>query len=186
MKGKGITFKLGLAITIIILVVLIPLGYVINHVLQNYFIAKAYEDLSLQCQRLVDLITNDELNASSMVVNTMKITNNHVMLLDPSGKTVVQSNPEEHVHEMISAEDWMTLQSGSFIKKQITNTSPHFILVGQPIIYNEKFSGSILILSSTEGITESIVQVRKFVGLSVLGAILLALAFTLVFVRKFS
>lgn len=186
MKHKGITFKLGLAITVIILLVLIPLGYVINHVLQNYFFAKAYEDLSLQCRRLVDIITNDELNATSMVVNTLKITNNHVMLLDGSGKTVVQSNPEEHVHEMISKEDWRALQSGSFIKKQITNTRPNYILVGQPIIYNGKFSGSILILSSTERIAESIAQVRKFVGLSVLGAILLALAFTIVVVRRLS
>lgn len=186
MKRKGITFKLGLAITMIILLVLIPLGYVINYILKNYFIAKAFEDLSLQCERLVNMITNDELNASYMVLNTMKITNNHVMLLDASGKTVVQSNPEEHVHEMISVGDWQVLQSGSFIKKQITNTNPNFLLVGQPIIYKGKFSGAILILSSTEEISDSIAQVGKFVGLSVLGAILLALVFTLVFVRKFS
>ena len=186
-KFNSIPVKLGLAIIMLILVILFPLGYVLDNVLRNYFFSRTYQELTIQGERIVDLITNNnDIDASKMIVNTMKITDHSLFLLDSSGEIVVQSNAELNINEVLFTNDWLVLRSGSSINKQITSTNPNYLLVGEPVIYNSIYSGSVLILSSTEEINRSISQVKNFIWLTGLGAIFLALGFTIVVVRKFS
>lgn len=187
MKWNSIVVKLSVAIVFIILGVLLPLGYVINNVLINYFNKKALQDVSMQSERLVEIITtNKNSMAPNLIVTIMKLTNNHVVLLDAAKQIIVHSNPTQENVDFLQDSDWDALQKGNSIQRKINMGQQEFILVANPIVYKGNFSGAVYVFSSTAEIEQSISLVRRVIWLSAGGAVLLAIVFTLIFVRKFS
>lgn len=182
---NSIILKLGLAIIFLLLVVLFPLGYVVDKVFSTFYYQKAVQNLDVQSDKIVELITsNKNPEVVPSIIIAMNMANNGVALLNSSRQVVTKANTTLNIGDMILEDDWAKLVRGSSIVNHWI--SPGFILVGKPVIYDGHFNGAVLMVTSTEDIQSSISQIRNVLFLTGLGAILLALGFTLILVRRLS
>ncbi|MEW9668057.1 ATP-binding protein [Ammoniphilus sp. 3BR4] len=182
---NSIVLKLGSAIIFLLLVVLFPLGYVVDKVFSTFYYQKAVQNLDVQSDKIVELITsNKNPEVVSSIIVTMEMTNNRVALLNSSKQVVTKANTTLNIEDMLSEDDWDKLMRGSSIVNHWI--SPDFILVGKPVIYDGHFNGAVLMVTSTEDIQSSVSQIRNVLILTGIGAILLALGFTVILVRRLS
>lgn len=182
---KSVVVKMGLSIIFLLLVVLFPLGYVVNGVFSTFYYQKAYQEMETQSNKLVRLISGvTDATAAPSIVLAMDMVNAGVILLDETKKQVAKTNTNIQTQELITDDEWKALKAGGSLSKNWA--SPGYALIGKSIIKNGIFSGAVLLVKSAEDIETSLVQIRNTLLFIGLGGILLALGFTMILVRKLS
>ena len=190
MIWNRIVIKLGGSIIVLFLVVLLPLGFVIDQIFSGFYYNHVREEIDQLSSRYVQSIINSR---NLMMVNIMKMmaefSQVNLYVVDAEGKVLVNSGvPGLAVGSYIYREEVKALASGKSIEKEYKHppSGSHFLVSGKPLIKGNNFYGGIYILSSINEIDQSIRKVRSLLFLSGVGAFFLALGFTFILSRKLS
>lgn len=190
MNVNRIVIKLGSTMILLFLVVLLPLGYVINQIFSGFY----YNQVQQHIERLAARYANEVATSrSTMTVNMIEMMSSFsdvkMMVVDAEGKVMANSGvawkpqsspiPEEEMQELIR---------GRALEMEMVDpgSGERFLASGQPIIVGQHFYGAVYVLSSVNGIDQSLQKVRQSLILSGIGAFFLALGFTFVLSRKLS
>ena len=186
MKWDKIVLKLGGIIMILFLVVLLPLGFVVNQIFSGFYLSEIQEETEVLSQRYARIITSLENPMThSMFESLADLTNKEVIIIDKEKKEVTNSGVSGFA---ISEREFNELLSGHSITKQFEETTNKhkFYVSGHPISTSDDFIGAVFVLTSVDGIYDSVSKVRNFLFLSGIGALFLALGFTFMISRKMS
>jgi signal transduction histidine kinase len=191
MNLNRVDVKLGATIILLFLVVLLPLGFVIDQIFSGFYYNKVQEETDQLSSRYANILAQ---NRNAMTVHMIKMmaefSDIKLFITDPQGNIVASTDlPASFFKESTILEDEQkVLSSGQPVEKIYKDPSSgdHYLVYGKPAIDRNTFYGGVYILSSIEDVYRSVQNVRYLLVLSGVGALFLALGFTFVFSRKLS
>ncbi|MGJ9385398.1 ATP-binding protein [Salipaludibacillus sp. CF4.18] len=190
MKVNRIAIKLGSTITLLLLVVLLPLGFVIDQIFSGFYYGQVQEDIDQQSSYYATALADSENSMMVQMIEMMsELSQVKLYIVDTEGEIIANSSvPGLSKGSFIPEEEMNTLSRGNTIKKEYEarTTGSRFLVSGSPIYDGDTFYGGIYVLSSIDSIYESIQKVRQMLVLSGIGTFFLALGFTVVLSRKLS
>lgn len=191
MNIHRVDLKLGATIILLFLIVLLPLGFVIDQIISSFYYRQVEQDVEQLSSRYADVLsTNYNSTAIHMIELMATFSQENLYIVDDKGNIIVSTSlPMGLLNETtISEEELNTLFNRKPIKKMVEDTlsMEHYMVYGKPIIDDTEFYGGVYVFASIEEIYRSVAKVRYLLILSGVGALFLALGFTFVFSRKLS
>ena len=190
MKWNSIVVKLGASILVIVLIILLPLGFIINEIFSGFYYSKMQEQIHELSNRYANSITSlEDKNILHMFELLADMTDQEIVIVDDQGIVVANSGiPSLSKGERIDANDISLLRENSVIEKEYYDEvlNQRFLSVERPIFAQNRFIGGIFVLASIDEIYQSIELIRNLIILAGIGAIFLALGFTFIVSRKLS
>lgn len=184
MKWNSIVIKLGASIIFIVLIILFPLGFIINEIFSGFYYSKIQEQIHELTNRYANsIMTLEDENILHMFELLANLTDQEIVIVDEQGIVVANSGiPSLSKGERIDANDISLLRNNSVIEKEYYDEilDKRFLSVGRPIFAQNHFIGGIFVLASIDEIHQSIHIIRNLIILTGIGAILLALGFTFI------
>ncbi|GAB7386266.1 HAMP domain-containing sensor histidine kinase [Bacillaceae bacterium] len=175
---------------LLFLVVLLPLGFVIDKIFAGFAFSQVQEDIDRLSSRYAEAIAQAKSPKIIHMIGTMaEFSHVSLYIVDAKGKIVANAGvPGLPEGSWISREEVGMLARGNSIQKEYEDplSGKRFLVSGKPIITEGGFYGGVYVLSSIEAIHQSVQRVRHLLILSGMGAFFLALGFTFVLSRKLS
>ncbi|MDQ0339070.1 signal transduction histidine kinase [Caldalkalibacillus uzonensis] len=189
MNLNRIDIKLGVAMMLFFLVLLLPLGFVINQIFSGFYYTKVQEETSRLSAQYAQLLANNRNEMMIPMIEMMaQFSQARVFIINPEGQVSAVANvPGLNKGDSIMMEKLDALALGQTI--QTTYTDPEgtpYYMTGTPIMDQQSFYGGVFVLSSIEGIYQSLRGVRNLLVLAGFGAFFIALGFTMVLSRSLS
>ncbi len=189
-RWNRIDIKLGGSIILLLLVVLLPLGFVIDQVFSGFYYNQVREEADKVSSRYAEILSADRnLMTLNMIEMSAYISQVSLFVVDGEGKMIMQSGLESQRDEItVSNEELYQLSIGKPVEKEYRKSSlnQQYLLYGKPIMDGNMFYRGVFVLSSLEGVNQSIQKIRSLLILSGIGAFFLALGFVFVLSRKLS
>lgn len=190
MIGNRIVFKLGGTIILLFLIVLLPVGFVIERIFSGFYfneVRDQNEQLSVHYANV--LATAPNANIIPMMEMMAGFSQVKLYIVDSRGQIIAISGvPDLIKGESIPVEESATLSQGKTIEKVYVEsaTEKRYLVFGTPIVSRGGVLGGVYVMSSLEGIDQSLQKVREMLTLAGLGAFFLALGVTYILSRKLS
>ncbi len=187
MNVNRIAIKLGVTIILLFLLVLLPLGFVINQIFSGFYYNQVQNHINQLASRYAGAIT---ASRSTMTVNMIEMMSSFsdvkMMVLD--AQMNIMANSGVSWTPQIPVNDISRLETGDAIQTEMVDptSGERFLAAGQPILADKSFYGAVYVLSSVNGIDQSLKKVQQLLMLSGVGAFFIALGFTFVLSRKLS
>lgn len=182
-----IMFKVGGTIISLFLVILLPLGFVVDQIFSGFYYNKMQAEIDQLSSRYADTIAQSSNPMTTKMIEMMgNFTGTKLVIVNSIGESIAIANlPSTISTQLITAGELKLLSRHQAIHKEVMDTSgKRFLVSGKPIIQNGTFSGGIFIFSSVDGIHETIRKIRYLIILSGIGAFFLALGFTFILSKK--
>ncbi len=184
---NSIVVKLGMAMVVLLFVVLFPLGYVVNQGFFAFYYQESLQALDRQSDKIIHIMVNSrEMGMDNHLTMAMHMVDDGVMILDSERKMVIQKNVDLNPRILVKDQDWTQLRNGNSLTKQEGEQPGQWIIMAKPLILNQQFQGVVVMATTMDAIERSVSQVQHVLILSGVGALLLALGFTVLMVRKLS
>jgi signal transduction histidine kinase len=190
MNWNRIVIKLGSTIILLFLIILLPLGFVIDQIFTGFYYQKIQQDIEQLASRYAETIASrrDPMTVS-MIEMMSEFSRIRLYIVNAEGEIVANAGvPWKPKGAFISDEESDLLSKGKTIEVEMEEpiTGDRYLASGKPILSGNQFYGAVYVLSSVEGIHLSLQKVRQLLILSGVGAFFLALGFTFVLSRKLS
>lgn len=190
MKWNRIVLKLGGTIIVLFLVVLLPLGFIINQIFSGFYYNEVEQEIDRLSTRYANTITSlKDPQILNMFETLANLTNNEIYIVNAKGEVAANSGVSGLAEEgTIPLRELKQLANGERIQKKYLepNSERKLLVSGAPIIRNGTFYGGVFVLSSIDGIARSLQKVHYLLILSGVGALFLAAGFTFILSRKLS
>ncbi|MEK8130570.1 HAMP domain-containing sensor histidine kinase [Paenibacillus filicis] len=191
MKFNRIVAKLGGAIIILFLVVLLPLGYVTNQIVSGFYYKKIQDEISESSARYAESISTiqDPIAAVRKFEEISQFTNVRMVMADDRGHIIANSGvPWAAQETVIAQEDMNAFTEAKTLLREMNSPSngDRFLVAAAPIMNGTHFRGAVYVLASTQDVRQSLRNVQELLILSGIGAFFLALGFTFILSRKLS
>lgn len=172
------------------LIVLLPVGFVIERVFSGFYMNEARSQIgqssSHYAQVLSEMMTPGIFPMIAMMADfsqiKLYIVDNHGQIIVNSGITNVKKGG------IVPVEEISALAQGETIEKVSVESSSgeRFLVSGTPIVNEQGFYGGVYVITSLEGIDQSLQKVRSMLLLAGFGTFFLALGFTYIISKKLS
>jgi signal transduction histidine kinase len=191
MKLNSIVIKLGGTFILLFLIVLLPSGFVIDQIFTGFYYNKTQEQIDQLSSRYADSIasTDNSMMAVNMIELMSEFSRILLYIVDDHGKVIANSGvPWVAIGSDVPSEEVNSIAGGKSLHKTVESpsTENRYLVSANPIIQGKNFIGAVYVLTSVEGIQQSLQKVRYLLVLSGFGALFLALGLTLVLSRKLS
>lgn len=190
MKWNSIVIKLGASIFTIILIILLPLGFIMNQIFSGFYYNKVQEQLNELSSRYAKSITSvdDEeiLHTFEVLAN---LTDQEILIVDEQGTVIANSGlPSLPKGLKIEKDDLSRLANNLVVQEELYDEliDKRYLSVGKPIISDQYFIGGIFVLASVDDIYQSVGMIKNSILLAGIGAIFLAIGFTFIVSRTLS
>ncbi|HUC91516.1 MAG TPA: HAMP domain-containing sensor histidine kinase [Paenibacillus sp.] len=190
MNANRIVVKLGVTIFSLFLVVLFPMGFVINQIFSGFYYSQVQKQIEQLASRYAAEIS---ASTSSMTVTMIEMMSAFAdvksLVVDAEGQIVANSGVSwRPLNSLIPKEEMNRLASAKAVQIEMVDpvSQERFVASGQPIVSEGRFYGAVYVLSSVDVIDRSLQKVRGSLILSGVGAFFLALGLIFVLSRKLS
>ncbi|MBL0385585.1 HAMP domain-containing histidine kinase [Tumebacillus sp. ITR2] len=178
-----ISVKLGFSIVVLFLMVYFPIGYVVDKAMTSFFYQHSFQELDSQSEQIALYIRSQgDLRRVQDLLPGLQVTSRQTFVLDADEHVIAHSGSYPTEVPSLSTQDWQTVKGSGSVQKQDTTT----VLVARPILVGETLLGAVVMTAPLEDIAASITRVRSFLLLAGIGALFLALGFTIVLSRRLS
>lgn len=188
MKWNSIVVKLGSSILIIVLIILLPLGFITQQIFLGFYYNKIQDQLIDLSNRYSHSITSiDDKDILTMFETLAKMTDQEIVIVNQQGKVVANSGLPGVVEiNKNTIRDVSSLKMGSFIKdefydKRLKNS---YLYIGRPLFSQHQFIGAIYVFSSIDQIIKSVDIVKKLLILAGIGSLMLAMGIIFMVSRR--
>lgn len=189
MKRSSIVVKLGSSILLLVLVILLPLGFVINQIFGNFYYSKVQEQVEEASDRYAKSITSLQNQQPQMFEALASVTDHEIIITDETGIVVANSGiPSISIGERISSKEIETLAKNQAIRSKYHDkiNNSRYLRVGKSINFNNESIGGVFVLASIEDLYQSLSLIKRAVILAGVGASFLAIGFTSILTHKLS
>lgn len=190
MRFNRISIKLGVTIISLLLVVLLPLGFVLNQVVSSFYYSQIEDEINTLSSNYANAITQSgTMKMVQMIETIADFSNVRLVAVDKDGQLIVSSAvPGMDTGMLVSGKQRELLARGEELRGEYVDpsTGSRYLVSAKPFFMGEFFAGGVYVLSSLEDIERSLYQLRQMFILSGAGAFLLALGIILVMSRKLS
>ncbi|MED4041154.1 sensor histidine kinase [Niallia taxi] len=190
MIWNHIVVKLGGTIVLLFLMVLLPLGFVIDRAFSGFY----YQEVQTEIEELSSfyaesIATSNNPQTPYMLEMMAEFSKIKLYIVDAQGTIIANSGiPNLVKGSLITAKELQTLSQRKSIEKEFIEPveNQKYLVSGTPIISQDQFYGGVYVISSVKTIDESIEKIRSMLWLSGIGAFFLAVAFTYILSKKLS
>jgi signal transduction histidine kinase len=189
MKWNRTVFKLGGTIILLFLIILLPLGFVIDQIFSGFYYNKVKEDNNQVASQYANLIANSRGHMTVRMIEMMAgFSQVKLYIVDDQGIIVASSGVVGiKKGSKLPATEIEVLRRGATIEnKYVDPLGSRYLVSGKPVIQDKQLQGGVFVFSSIEAIDQSVKKIRELLFLSGVGAFSLALGFTFVLSRKLS
>lgn len=184
MKYNKIFIKLSSIIMIIFLIVLLPLGFIMNKIFTNVYIEKIEQETKQVSENYENMIHSLKSMNIIMIGPLSEMINKSVILVNSDGKIIVNTGVNGF---SINTNDLNKLKTKKSINHILTIEAKHYFVSGRPLLSNQgHFIGSIFVISSLDDIYGILNRVKVLLLISSIGAFFIALGFTYIISRRLS
>jgi signal transduction histidine kinase len=174
----------------LLLIVLLPLGFVANQIVSGFYYDQVEEEIDMLSSRYANAISSSHnMRMVQMLEIMADFSDIKLFIVDETGEMIAHSSGADFGKDYsISEEELGKLSRGETVDGEHEDAASgnHFLISGKPIYVENTFSGGVYVLSSVESIDFSIYRLKQMFILSGTGAFLLALGVTLVLSRRLS
>lgn len=173
----------------LLMIVILPLGFVMNQIFSAFYSNHLHEEIGNLAKRYAETIANRRDTMTVGMIEMMSAFSDiKVLITDGQGGVIGNSGVPWREELPLSDTDRSQLRQGESIRLQITDplSGERFITIGEPIVTNGQYYGSVFVFSSVSGLDQSLFKIQQLLVLSGVGAFFLALGFTVVVSRKLS
>ncbi|WP_019153633.1 sensor histidine kinase [Robertmurraya massiliosenegalensis] len=188
MKVNGIFLKLGFIMMVLFLVILLPLGFIIDRIFLEVYSEQVHQNVNQHADKLKNTLENNFPVDSKAFDYLSSTTEGEILVFDEKGVILSNSVLEFQKGQQIQNDFLQILRKGKYFDRGYKNpeTNEEFFFVGRPLIVEGKFSGGIFVFSSIDKIHQLMHSIRNWIIVSIIGSIMLALFYTLFVSRKIS
>ncbi|TGA96918.1 HAMP domain-containing histidine kinase [Sporolactobacillus shoreae] len=187
MTINRIGLKLGAAVLVLMIVVLVSSGLAVDRLFTNFYDAQMKDNTQEVAAHFVTMAESNDTSSQSMIRAFAKFSSVRVFWLTDEGKILTFPGEKQPDLSFIRARDTERLHSGRSIAFQ--NYDRHgnrFYVIGKPVRIGKNTRSAIYIVSSMKKIDDSLQRLRNLLMLSGLGAFLLALGMILIMSKLLS
>ncbi len=181
MKKNSVVTKLGLAIMLLFLTILIPFAILIDRIFLNVYSLYLEENVRSLGDRIELVVTETMREDSNLYLDIQSLTDHELAFFNKHGIVQSEGYLEFHQGSKIS-ESWLTrLEADEYlaVERVIPETEENIYYVVKPFIKDGKFSGGVIIFSSISELHTKMHDVRDWIIRAIIGAIILALGYTI-------
>lgn len=186
MIWNRITFRLGITIVLLVLVILLPLGFILNQIFSDFY----YHEVRTKIDKLSFHYAESLAIAKdpSMLYMMAEFSQVSLYIIDSKGTVTFNIGvPHFEKGSSIPSKELQDLTQGKSIQKEFVDPlGKRYLVSGKPIQSGTQFNGGVYVVSSVEAIDQSLEKIRKMLLLLGIGAFFLALGFTYVLSKKLS
>ncbi|MFC4388630.1 ATP-binding protein [Gracilibacillus marinus] len=186
MRLNSVIFKLGATILFLQLIILIPLGYIILQLLLNYSINQTETQLVKMSEKFASQVEQiDKPENLQLLDHLTDMTETSAVILDSNGKIIFETNWHDNItNEILTGKEMELIHASETVIKDYTFNGASYLKVAQPITDEEGNKASVVLFSSFGLISNSIHNIIVLVILASLGAVVLAIGFTIFISKK--
>ncbi|MGG3987016.1 sensor histidine kinase [Bacillus smithii] len=188
MKWNRIDIKLGATIMMLFLIVLLPMGFVINQIFTGVYYKHTQEHIRQLSDRYAKAIS-DQAMTVEMIMMMADFSQVDTFVVNKEGQIIGSTGLQNIFPDYFVPDNDLTpLFEGKTVQKeyQDPSTGNRYMASGSPIFRDNKVIGGIFVLASIQGLQQSLQTVQWLLILSGIGAFFLALGFTFVLSKKLS
>jgi len=185
---RRIDIKLGLAILLIFLLVLLPLGFVVDRLLVTFFYSKAHQQVHELAAHYVKMSEAEHGISPDLLPTMEEFSKSAVYIMNADGKlTGTSRHSSEDLSLLITKEDLEQMEREGSIDKEVTDSQRrNYYVSGKSIIVNGQHQGGVFVASSLSEVQQSISSIRRMLAIAGIGGFLLAIGFSTFFARRMS
>ncbi|KAB8138970.1 HAMP domain-containing histidine kinase [Gracilibacillus oryzae] len=186
MKLNSVIFKLGATILFLQLIILIPLGYIILQLLLNYSVNQTESQLVKLSEKYATQVHHlDDPENLQLLDHLTDMTDTSAVIIDQNGEMIFETNWDQSITDQIlTTNQKQQLADGNTVIEEYTNNGSTYLKVAQPISDDSGERASVVLFSSFGLISSSIHNIVILVILASLGAVALAIGFTIFISKK--
>lgn len=187
MTVNRIGLKLGAAVTVLMIVILVSSGLAVDRLFTNFYDAQMKDNTREIAAHFTTMAGSRNTSSQAMIRTFAEFSDVKVFWLNADGKLLTLSGKNQPNLSFIRIRDTRRLLSGYPVEFQ--NSDVHgnrFYVVGKPVKMGQSTRSAIYIVSSMKKIDDSLQRLRNLLMLSGLGAFLLALGMTLIMSKLLS
>lgn len=181
MKKDSIVTKLGLTIMLLFLTILIPFAIFIDRIFLNVYSLYLDENVRTLGDRIEIVVTETMKGDSNLYLKIQSLTDHDLAFFNEHGIVQSEGYLEYHQGSKIS-ESWLArLEANEYLagERVIPKTEENIYYVVKPFMEDGKFRGGVIIFSSISELHAKMHDVRDWIIRTIIGAIILALIYTI-------
>ncbi|OES43429.1 HAMP domain-containing sensor histidine kinase [Domibacillus iocasae] len=188
MKWNSITIKLGGSIIVLFLIVLLPLMYTIDQLFTSFYTNQQQKQTEYFAAQYSTMITDvEDVNSYHMFDMLSDLINADFLVFNKNG-VILRSTIGTSFKEgnKVLPELFHPIVQNRPVGIEYKETGQPLFLAGKPIVVEGQVNGGLVVVSNTEGVQKSIMEVRKWLFISAFGALFTAIGFTYFISRRLS
>lgn len=175
-------FKWGVLIMTLFLIILLPLGLLIDRLFANIY--TDYVDTTVEnvATRAVMQLEKEEKLTPERIDLMLSLSSDAIIVFDKNGKILSRSAYEFFEGETIDRKWRAQLETGkdAYAGDRMENaTGARYHYIGMPLTKDGKYNGGVLVMSNVTSWYDTMHQVRYWIIRSIILAILLAFVYTI-------
>lgn len=189
MRQASIVIKLGVSILLLVLVIVLPLGFVLNQLFTNFYFKELAHELDSLSDQYASSITSLDPEQLDLFERLSSITEHDLIVVNEAGVIAANSGiPGLTEGQTLQTEEIELLRESALQHKEYMTPSDgrNYISTGKPIFDGNELLGYVFVLDPAEDLYQSLNAVKHLVVLAGTGAVFLALGFTFLLSRKLS
>lgn len=187
MIRNRIAVKLGLTIMGLFMVVLIPLGYVVNSIFTDFYSERLEREMMHLSNSYADMMGMAGEMSIGMIGMMAKTNGVDVIIFDQNGTVIAETDYNQPpTINQLTTEDIGQLLIKESISKKITNKNGEFYFATISPISREVFDGALGVLSPIQSALDSAKQIQSLLILAGTGAIFMAIGITYIVSKRLS
>jgi signal transduction histidine kinase len=176
MTINRIGLKLGAAIMVLMIVILVSLGLAVDQLFTSFYETQMREDSQEIAAHFTKMAESGDTSSQMMIRTFAEFSDVKVFWVNTDGKILTLSGERQQNLSFIRARDTRRLLAGHSVEFQTSDAyGNRFFVVGKPIKMDRSTRPAIYIVASMKKVDVSLQRHRNLLMLSGLGAFLLAL-----------
>lgn len=170
---------------LIFIIVLLPLGFIMNRIFTNVYIVQSEHDAEQVSENIAKTVHSLNNMNTRMVVSFSDVTNKKIILTNEIGQVLVNTGVS---HFSLNQSELRKIKRHKSVNRLLTlSNQGHYFMSVHPLTNHQgDFIGSVIVFSSIETIYQTINEVRNLLIIASIGAFLIALGFTYIISRRLS
>ncbi|GGL46512.1 HAMP domain-containing sensor histidine kinase [Sporolactobacillus putidus] len=187
MSINRIGLKLGAAVIVLMIVILVSSGFAVNRLFTNFYDAQMRDNTQGIADHFTTMAESGDPSVQTMIRNFAEFSDVKVFWLNADGQILTLSGAKLTNPSFVRVRDTQRLLSGHPVEFMSSDASGNrFYVVGKPIKAGSSTRSALYIVSSMKKIDNSLLRLRNLLMLSGLGAFLLALGMILIMSKLLS
>lgn len=187
MTINRIGLKLGAAIMVLIIIILVSLGLAVDRLFTNFYDTQMREDSQEIAAHFTTMAKSGDTSSQEMIRTFAEFSDVKVFWVNAAGKILTLSGERQENLGFIKVRDTRRLLAGHPTEFQTSDVKGNrFYVVGKPIKVDNSTRPAIYIVASMKKVDDSLQRLRNLLMISGLGAFLLALGMILIMSKLLS